>query len=126
MQHRQRARRELEGTTLIELMVVIVIMTAIASAVAIGVMKSWTTARINDTKTRARTLQAATSAYLLAQGGGDCPRVEDLERAQVLDPTTQHTDAWDRPFTIECDEVSVHVRSPGPDAELGTDDDVGF
>jgi len=111
--------------TLIEIMVVMVIMAAMAAAAAVGVMQSWNRARRHDTASRARTMQAAATAYLL-EGGEDCPTVEDLARAKILDPTTQHTDGWGQTFTIECEETTVHVRSPGPDATLGTEDDIGF
>lgn len=123
MQRRRRQRRE--GMTLIEVMVVMVIMAAMATAAAIAVMRAWNTSRKHDTSTRARTIQGAATAYLL-EGGEDCPTVEDLARAQILDPTTEHTDGWGRAFTIECEETTVHVRSPGPDSTLGTEDDIGF
>jgi type II secretory pathway pseudopilin PulG len=112
--------------TLIEVMVVLVIMAAMAAAVAIGVMRSWNTTRKHDTAARARTIQSATTLYMMEQGGGECPTVEDLARANVLDPTTQHTDGWGNAFTIACEETAVHVHSPGPDEVLGTDDDIGF
>ena len=111
--------------TLIEVMVVMVIMAAMAVAAAIGVMGAWNRSRKHDTATRARTMQAAATAYLL-EGGGECPTVEELSRASILDPTTEHTDGWGNAFTIECEETVVHVRSPGPDATLGTEDDIGF
>jgi type II secretory pathway pseudopilin PulG len=123
MQRRRQRRRE--GTTLIELMVVLVIMAAMAAAVAMGVMNSWTTAKKHDTESRARTLQSAVTAYLLDHGG-ECPSVEDLDRANILDQTTEHTDAWDRPFKIDCEEEAVHIHSPGPDGTLGNEDDLGF
>ena len=123
---RQRQRRlQIEGMSLIEVMVVLVIMAMMAAAVAVSVMSSWTTARKHDTASRARTIQSAATAYLM-QEGGECPTVDDLARANVLDPTTQHTDGWGNSFTIECEETAVHVRSPGSDEALGTDDDIGF
>jgi prepilin-type N-terminal cleavage/methylation domain-containing protein len=111
--------------TLIELMVVMVIMAAMAAAAAVGLMRSWNTARKHDTATRARTIQAAATAHLLEEGG-ECPTVEDLARANILDSTTEHSDGWGQAFTIECEETAVHVRSPGPDGTLGTEDDIGF
>lgn len=124
MQQRRRQRRR-EGTTLIELMVVLVIMAAMAAAVGIGVVNSLITAKKRDTESRARTLQSAVTTYFLDQGG-ECPTVDDLDRANILDKTTQRTDAWDHPFKIDCEETTVHVHSPGPDGTLGNDDDIGF
>jgi prepilin-type N-terminal cleavage/methylation domain-containing protein len=111
--------------TLIEVMVVMVIMAAMAAAAAIGIMRSWNNAKKHDTATRARTIQSAATAYLMEQGG-ECPTVEELARTDILDKTTQHTDGWGQAFTIECEDTAIHVRSPGPDATLGTDDDIGF
>jgi prepilin-type N-terminal cleavage/methylation domain-containing protein len=111
--------------TLIEVMVVMVIMAAMAVAAAIGVMRAWNTSKKHDTATRARTIQAAATAYLF-EGGADCPTVDDLGRAGILDSTTEHTDGWGQAFTVECEETVVHVRSPGADAALGTEDDIGF
>ena len=120
----QRRKRRREGMTLIEVIVVMVIMATMAAAAAFGIMKAWTTAKINDTKTRARTIQSAATAYMLE--GNECPTVEDLARSNTLDPTTQHTDGWNRPFAITCDETVVHVLSPGPDGHSGNEDDIGF
>jgi prepilin-type N-terminal cleavage/methylation domain-containing protein len=111
--------------TLIEVMVVMVIMATMAGAAAFAVMRAWSNARKHETETRARTIQAAATAYLLDEGG-ECPTVEDLAAADILDRTTQHTDGWGRSFTIECAETTVHVRSPGADGTLGTEDDIGF
>lgn len=58
--------------------------------------------------------------------GGDCPTVEDLARADILDKTTDPNDGWGHPFAIECEENLVHVRSSGADGALGTEDDLGF
>jgi type II secretory pathway pseudopilin PulG len=106
-------------------MVVLVIMAAMAAAVAIGVISSWTTARKRDTAARARTIQSAVTAYFLNDGEG-CPTVEDLDRADLLEKTTEHTDSWGNDFKIDCEDTTVHVHSPGPDEALGTEDDIGF
>lgn len=42
-------------------------------------------------------------------------------RARVI-----QNDAWGHAFAIHCDETAVHLLSPGPDAVLGNDDDIGF
>ena len=109
--------------TLLEIMVVVMIIAAIASAVGISVLHSWAIAQQRDTEARARTIQSAATAHLLE--GGDCPSLGDLEEER-LDPTTKHTDAWGHDFSIECDGNVIHVWSPGKDGERGTDDDVGF
>lgn len=121
----RRRKRRCEGMTLIEIMVVVIIMSLIAGAVAINVMKNLEQARIHDTKTRARTIQTAAIAYMMQEAPGACPRVNDLE--SQLDPTTKRTDAWGNEFAITCDEGEVvHAMSPGPDGNPGTEDDLGF
>lgn len=121
----KRYRRRRAGMTLIEILVVLVIMAAIASAVGVAVLKSLDQSRVRNTETRARTLQSAAVAYLVDHPG-ECPDVEDLEESEILDPTTDHNDGWGRQFSIECEESTIHVRSRGPDGEQETDDDVGF
>lgn len=123
MQHRRRRKRR--GMTLIEVVVVMLIMATMAAAASLGVIKAWESSKKQDTASRARTMQAAATKYLLEEEG-ECPQVADLERAAVLDPTTEHEDAWDRAFVIQCEDTAVHVRSSGPDGALGTDDDIGF
>lgn len=122
MNHKRRRRA---GMTLIEILVVLVIMSAIASAVGFAVVKNLERSRIQDTKTRARTIQAAVAAYLM-DNIGKCPNVDDLVRADILDSTTDHRDAWGRPFVIECEGTTIHVKSTGSDGQPGTVDDLGF
>lgn len=109
--------------TLLEIMVVVMIMAAIASAVAVSVMKAWRDAQNRNTLSRARTIQSAAATYVMDRG--HCPSMEDLE-AGHLDPTTEHTDAWGRAFAIECDDLVIHVRSAGADGQSNTEDDIGF
>lgn len=116
-------RRKQDGMTLLEIMVVVMIIAAIASAVGVSVLNSWGSAQRRDTEARARTIQSAATAHLVE--GGDCPTVSDLEKER-LDPTTKHSDAWGHEFSIECDGNVIHVSSPGKDGEQGTDDDIGF
>jgi general secretion pathway protein G len=118
-------RRRRAGMTLIEILVVLVIMGSIASAVAFSVLKSLNQSRIQNTKTRARTIQAAVVAYKL-EHGADCPDVAALQKTDILDSTTDHNDAWSRAFTIECTASTIHVWSAGPDGATGTEDDIGF
>jgi general secretion pathway protein G len=111
--------------TLIEILVVLVIMGAIASAVGFSVMKSLERSRVQDTKTRARTIQSGAVAYQMDHPG-ECPEIADLLGADILDKTTDHDDGWGRPFAIDCEGTTVHVWSRGSDGQQGTEDDVGF
>ena len=120
---RRRLRRE--GMTLIEILVVLVIMAAMASAVGYAMISYIDSAHKRESETRARTLQSASIAYLL-ESPGECPSVDDLLERDIIDKTTNHKDGWGRPFSIDCEGSTVHVRSGGKDGELGTSDDVGF
>ena len=111
-----------EAMTLLEIMVVIVIMSLLATAVAVSVLKSLEDSRTRDTNIRARTIQTVATAYVMDEG--DCPTIGDLENR--LDPTTEHTDAWGGAFVIECDGNVIHVRSAGADGQPRTEDDLGF
>jgi general secretion pathway protein G len=129
MQAQRRTRRRLrrrEGMSLIEIMVAMVIMAMVAGAVAIGAMKSWQQAQIQETRTRARTLQSAVTQYLLVHADRDCPNVDDLLGAEILDATTDHEDGWGNAYAIQCADNVTHVRSAGPDKNMGTEDDIGF
>lgn len=121
---RRRCRRR-AGMTLVEMLVVLVIMGAIASAVGLSVLQSLEKSRVQDTKTRARTIQSGAVAYQMDHPA-DCPEMLDLVKADILDRTTDHNDGWGRPFTIVCDSTTIHVWSRGHDGEQGTEDDVGF
>jgi len=121
----ERSRKRRAGMTLIEILVVLVIMGAIASAIGVSVLKALENARIQNTKTRARTLQGAVIAYRM-EHPSVCPDLDDLVKADVVDTTTDHNDGWGRPFSIECEATSVHVWSAGSDGERETQDDIGF
>ena len=120
----RRRKVRTSGMTLIEVMVVMVIMAAIAVAAGMNVMSALEGSRKNDTKTRARTIQHAAMAFLM-EDPSTCPGVSDLADG-YLDATTDHQDAWGQPFEITCEGSTIHVRSGGPDATLDTDDDIGF
>src|SRR5262245_58104319 len=121
----RRTRRRRMGMTLIEVMAVMVIMAAMASAVAIGIMKYLEDARRRETQTRARAIQSGALAYLM-DSPGECPSVEELARRNILDRTTDARDGWGHAFSIECEDETIHVRSSGKDGQAGTEDDVGF
>ena len=117
-----RRRRRREGMTLIEIMIVVVIMAMIATAVGIAVMPQLEKARINDTRAAAQTIRSAVTLYMTDHH--DCPSMEALVESRVIDRSKRTTDAWDQPFSIQCEGGEVYVVSSGPDGQMGTDDDV--
>jgi type II secretory pathway pseudopilin PulG len=111
--------------TLIEIMVVLLIMSAIASAIGFGVIRSMRIARQRETETRARTIQNAVVSFI-AEKPDECPTVQELLQEDILDKTTNPRDGWGREFAIECDGTTAHVRSSGEDGQMATKDDIGF
>jgi len=120
----RRRRRHREGMTLIEIMIVVIIMALIATAVGVAVLPQIKKARINSTKSDAQTVRSAVQMYLGEHPGGECPSIEKLVEDGQLDRSKRTTDAWDRPFQIECDGDEVSVSSPGPDGQMGSEDDI--
>lgn len=125
MSKTNKRRRRRAGVTLIEIMVVLVIMSLIASAVGVTVVKMIERARIDTTKTRARSIQQAVITYLF-DNPNSCPDVDTLLKANVIDRTTDPRDGWSRAFSVECEGTTIHVRSAGSDGEFGSEDDLGF
>lgn len=123
---RRARRRSLarEGMTLVEIMIVVIIMALIATAVGVAVLPRLKKARIDSTKADAQTVRSAVQMYLGDHPGGDCPSMEKLVEDGQLDRSKRTSDAWDRPFQIECDGEDVSVVSPGPDGQMGTEDDI--
>ena len=120
----QRRKRR-EGMTLIEIMVVLVIMSAIASLVGFAVVRNLKTSRIHEAEAGTRIVQGAVTQYFF-EHAGDCPVVDDLLKAEFLDRTTKTKDPWDHDYIIECEGNTVHVHSNGEDGQSGTEDDIGF
>ncbi|MCA9531391.1 MAG: type II secretion system protein GspG [Myxococcales bacterium] len=120
--HGPRAR--VEGMTLVEIMIVIIIMALIAAAVGIAVLPQLKKARIKTTHTDAQSVRSAVTIYLSENPDKDCPTMDDLVQGQYLDKTKRTADAWNTPFKIECDGDNVAVVSAGPDKQFGTEDDI--
>jgi general secretion pathway protein G len=115
-------RRRRAGMTLVEIMIVVIIMALIATAVGVAVLPRLKQARIDSTRTDARTVAGAVEMYV-AQNS-DCPSMDDLVREGFINSATRTTDAWDNAFQISCDGEEVTVVSNGPDGQPNTEDDV--
>jgi hypothetical protein len=68
-------------------------------------------------------LVAALSAW---QGDhpNECPTLGLLETEGYLERGTQREDAWGASFRVGCASSELVLLSPGPDAQLGTKDDL--
>ncbi|MEM1414963.1 MAG: type II secretion system protein [Myxococcota bacterium] len=111
------------GMTLVEILVVVSLMAVLGTAVAMAVVPRMQDARIKATQADARTLRTAAQSYLI--DSGVCPGSVDLLRAEgYLDRASRRTDAWGGELHVSCGGGGIDVRSPGPDGELGTEDDI--
>ncbi len=119
-----RRRRRNAGMTLVEIMIVVIIMALIATGVAVAVMPQLERAKVRDTQTAVAAVRGAAEMYLADSPGNDCPSVDDLVEGGFLNSATRTTDAWDQAFSIECDGIDITVTSPGPDGQMGSEDDI--
>lgn len=118
-----KRRRRLEGMTLVEMMIVVIIMAMIAAAVGVAVLPQMERARIQQARTDALAIRSGATAFLLDRGS-ECPSVAALREQGFLDNATRHEDPWDTAFSIECAERDVIVASAGPNREMGDEDDI--
>jgi len=110
--------------TLVEIMIVVIIMALIATGVAVAVIPRLKEAKIQSTRTDARTVHSAAVMYVSENSGSDCPAMQDLTEGGYIDSHNRTTDAWDNDFVVECEGDDVLVVSAGPDGEMGTEDDI--
>ena len=121
---RRRARRARgqQGMTLIEIMIVMVIMALVAAGAGFAIVPQLQKAKIKSTQQDAKAIAAAAEMYLAENK--DCPSVQKLIEAKILNKKNHTKDAWDNEFTIECDSDGALVKSGGPDGQMGNDDDI--
>src|SRR5262245_18879160 len=121
-QLRRRNRRRREGMTLVEIMIVMVIMALVTAAASFAILPRLKDARVKATQQDAKKIASAAEMYLSEHE--DCPTVDKLVEAKIMSKKNRTADAWDHPYTIECDEDGAVVKSAGPDGQMGTDDDI--
>ena len=109
--------------TLVEIMIVVVIMSMIASAVGIAVFAQAKKARIKSAEQEVHVIEHAVGLYQQDHPSG-CPTIDQLVADGALDRRQRTRDPWNNEFSISCDNGDVNVRSKGPDGREGTDDDI--
>jgi general secretion pathway protein G len=119
---RRLRRQRREGMTLVEIMIVMVIMALVTAAASFAILPRLKDARVKATQQDAKKIASAAEMYLSEHE--DCPTVDKLVEAKIMSKKNRTADAWDHPYTIECDEDGAVVRSAGPDGNMGTDDDI--
>jgi len=111
------------GMTLIEIMIVVIIMSMIASGIAMAVMKHLEDAKVSQAKTNVTALRNAAYLYR-AQNPKDCPDVRLLKDKEYLEKNTVSKDPWESDFVVNCTGREIDVFSIGPDMQEGTEDDI--
>jgi hypothetical protein len=84
----------------------------------------WSRERANVTWASVRELQRAAEKWRETHARYPCPTPERLAADRAIDSASKLTDAWSRPYRIECiDDVTIAL-SAGPDGMFGTADDI--
>lgn len=106
--------------TLVEIMIVVIVMSLIATGVAYAVVPMMVSSKEQQAQIDARVLQHAVSLYVVQHGV--CPEsVDELP----LSSTSRRVDAWGHGFVVVCDiDDEPVVISLGRDGQRGTDDDI--
>ena len=112
------------GMTLIEIMVVLAIIGLVMGGVGLMAYNRYNEAQLTTAKNQTTTIEQAVMTYR-ATKAGKCPRtLIELRVSGYLSKTPK--DPWGNEYEFQCvrTEAEVMVRSPGPDGESETDDDI--
>lgn len=121
-------RRHRNGFTLVELLLVVTIIGVLATVVIMNMGGIGTESRITATRASISTICQTAATYEI-QVGRLPESLDDLtspinERKPLLKKGALN-DAWGIPFTYKMTgKDDYEVRSAGPDAKMGTDDDI--
>jgi general secretion pathway protein G len=120
----QRAARAAQrGVTLVEVLIVVAIMSMIATTVVVAVIPKFKGAQIETASQSAREIRNAVTRYR-ARGTDQCPTVAQLVSEKEIDSASKTDDPWGSAFKIECGDDEIWVMSSGPDKKDGTADDI--
>ena len=120
----RRASRALaRGVTLVEVLIVVAIMSMIATTVVVAVIPKFKDAQIQTASQSAREIRNAVTRYR-ARGTDQCPTVAQLVTEKEIDSASKLDDPWGSPFKIECADDEIYVTSVGADKKEGSADDI--
>ena len=117
-------RRRRRGVTLIEVLIVIAIMALIAGGVGFVVFPKIQQARVDTAKNDCREIRKITEQYMALNVGVECPTVEILIDEKELQHEAGGADPWGTQYEVTCNGDEFSVVSAGPDAQMGTEDDI--
>ena len=121
---RQAARALARGVTLVEVLIVVAIMSLIATTVVVAVIPKFQKAQEDTALNSARELRNAVMRWRATRGGDACPTVAQLVSDKEIDTASKTDDPWGSPFKIACGEDEVTVTSLGKDKKEGSNDDL--
>jgi general secretion pathway protein G len=116
-------RRQL-GMTLIEIMVVVAIISLVLGGVGIMAFNRFQDAQLDTARTEVIKIRGAVETYRVNKRG-KCPKtMQDLKAAGFIDKIAK--DPWGTEYELKCpgEKDQIDVVSAGPDAEMGTADDI--
>ncbi len=115
------------GFTLVEILLVMVIIGVLASVVVVNFAGKGTEARINATRSSIAAICTAIDVYEIEVGRYPS-NLQDLTVGVDGKPPYLRggvpTDSWGNAFSIENPGANYLVKSPGPDGQLGSEDDI--
>lgn len=130
---RRRAPAQLHGFSLLEIMVVLVLIGMVVSLITVNVMGRLEQGKLDTTRSQAYELAKSVDIYKLQTG--NYPSTGQGLQVLVTPPKgkpiidTLPKDPWNNDYTLivpgQKNPTKFDIRSKGPDAQEGTEDDVG-
>jgi len=121
---RRAVRAAARGVTLVEVLIVVAIMSLIATTVVVAVIPKFQKAQEDTALNSAREIRNAVVRWRATRGGDQCPTVSQLVTDKEIDTASKVDDPWGSPFKIVCGDDEVTVSSPGRDKKEGSGDDL--
>jgi hypothetical protein len=126
--HAARRERETSGDArklriAINIAAAVVILALVAFTAMLALRPPPCGSRVQTAKIEIAELRMAVQLYLV-ENLDDCPSLERLVEAGIIDAHRRMTDPWDREYAIRCVDGETIVTSNGPDGLPDTEDDV--
>ncbi len=121
---RRAIRAAARGVTLVEVLIVVAIMSLIATTVVVAVIPKFQKAQEDTALNSARELRNAVMRWRATRGGDQCPTVAQLVSDKEIDTASKVDDPWGSAFKIACSDDEVTVTSLGRDKKEGSADDL--